>query len=86
MYKNRFRGLIKPEGEVDLKELGLNRRQINALKLMVNERRKLTNRQYREMFNVSKPTATRDLTQLVKENLIREVGKGRSIAYMGVLG
>jgi len=77
--------LIKPKNRIDLKEKGLNSRQIEALKLMVNEKRKLTNREYRKLFNVSKPTATRDLTKLVKENLIREIGKGRGLSYVRVL-
>lgn len=76
--------LVKPKNRIDLKEKGLNNRQIKALKLIVNERKKLTNRQYRELFNISKPTATRDLTQLVKKNLTREDGKGRNLGYIGI--
>ncbi|PIP13894.1 MAG: hypothetical protein COX49_00850 [bacterium (Candidatus Stahlbacteria) CG23_combo_of_CG06-09_8_20_14_all_40_9] len=83
--REKILDLIKPKNRIDLKEKGLNSRQIEALKLMVNEKRKLTNREYRKLFNVSKPTATRDLTQLVKENLIREIGKGRGLSYMRVL-
>ncbi|MBU4369921.1 hypothetical protein KKG58_04155 [Patescibacteria group bacterium] len=33
----------------------------------MNEETKLTNKQYIKLFNVSKPTATRDLTRLVKK-------------------
>jgi ribosomal protein S30 len=53
--------LIPEEGVVDLRELGLNERQIEALRLMANERRELSNKEYRELFSVSRPTAARDL-------------------------
>lgn len=45
--------LIPEEGVVDLRELGLNERQIEALRLMVNEGVELSNRAYRDMFAVS---------------------------------
>lgn len=59
----------------------LNKRQIKALKLMINEGKKLTNKQYRELFDVSKITAFRDLTQLVREDLVGESGKARNLCY-----
>lgn len=59
----------------------LNKRQIDALRLMINEKKRLTNKEYRELFNVSKITAVRDLSKLAKEGLIVESGKGRSLCY-----
>jgi len=38
----------------------LNERQIEALRLMVNEGRKLSNKEYREMFGVTYVTALKD--------------------------
>ncbi len=76
--------LEKEEHPNDIKKTELshlNKRQIASLKLMVNEKKKLTNKQYREFFKVSKITAVRDLNQLVKEGLIVEEGKGRSLCY-----
>lgn len=73
--------LVPEKGKVDLKELGLNERQIEALRLMVNERKKLTNKEYCGLFNVSRQTATRDLSDLVDKNMILEKGKGRSTYY-----
>ncbi|MGB2771761.1 MAG: helix-turn-helix domain-containing protein [Anaerolineae bacterium] len=73
--------LIPEEGVVDLRELGLNERQIEALRLMVNEGVELSNRAYRDMFAVSRPTATRDLRKLVETGWVRETGKGRSQEY-----
>jgi ATP-dependent DNA helicase RecG len=73
--------LIPEQGVVDLKELGLNERQIEALRLMVNEGREMTNRTYREMFDISRQTATRDLKELVGTGWAREIGSGRSLCY-----
>jgi DeoR/GlpR family transcriptional regulator of sugar metabolism len=66
---------------VDLKGLGLNERQIEALRLMVNERRELSNKDYREMFDVSNVTAYTDLSQLVDLGYVTGVGKGRARQY-----
>ncbi|ODS40965.1 hypothetical protein BEH94_10755 [Candidatus Altiarchaeales archaeon WOR_SM1_SCG] len=77
--------LIPEEGKVDLKELGLNERQIEALRLMVNEGEVVTNKKYREKFNVSRQTATRDLTDLVKKNQIHEVGSFKDKRYLWVI-
>jgi len=76
--------LIPRAGVVDLRELGLNERQIEALRLMVNEGRELSNRDYREMFNVSNATAYTDLSQLVDLRYVKGVGKGRARRYMAV--
>ena len=62
----RILDLIPEEGVVDLRELGLNERQIEALRLMVNEGQELSNKEYRKMFGVSRQTATRDLRGLVE--------------------
>ena len=63
---NKILDLIKPEGEIDLKELGLNERQIEALRLMVNEGRRFTINEYSKMFNVSDKTTKRDMRKLVE--------------------
>ena len=44
-----------------------------------NEKRRMTNKQYCEGFNVSRQTATRDLQELVGKNQIAETGKGRGV-------
>lgn len=73
--------LIPEEGVTDLRALGLNERQIEALRLMVNERRQLTNREYRQLFGVSHVTAFRDLSQLVKIGQAQAIGSGRGRKY-----
>jgi hypothetical protein len=45
----------------------LNERQIEALRLMVNEKRVLTNRDYRELSSVSNRIAANELQDLIKK-------------------
>ena len=60
----------------------LNERQIEALRLMVNEGEAFTNRRYARRFNVTNRTALRDLTQLVEENLVIRKGSGKATKYV----
>jgi len=78
---DRILDLIPRAGVTDLRELGLNERQIEALRLMVNEGQELTNRDYREIFGVTYITAFRDLRQMVELNLVRAEGAGRGRKY-----
>ena len=79
---DRILDLIPEEGITDLRALGLNERQIEALRLMVNERQKLTNRQYREMFGITDRTALRDFTGLIAVGYAQRVGEGPSAYYI----
>ena len=65
----------------DLRALELNERQIETLRLMVNEGKELSNADYRQLFNVSQRTATRDLTGLVRTGWVHQVGVKRGIRY-----
>jgi len=68
--------------EERLRELGLNGRQVRAV-LYVKERGSITNRDYREMFGISKETAKRDLKELVDAGIFEKMGKtGRSVRYI----
>lgn len=73
---------IPKERQVDLKELGLNKRQIEALRLMVNKGKIFTNREFRKMFKVTNKTAATDLDMLIKFGMIQARGKGRSVEYL----
>lgn len=68
--------------QTDLKKLGLNERQIEALRLMVNESKTLTNRVYRETFKVTNKTAATDLSGLIKKGMAQLKGRGRNIEYV----
>ena len=73
--------LIPEEGVIDLRALGLNERQVEALRLMVNEKRRLANRDYRELFGVGNQTAARELAELVEKGQAIRAGLGRTIHY-----
>jgi len=70
--------LVKSKDSVDLRELRLNERQIEALRLMVNNGAKITIREYRQKFGISEKTAQRDLRAMVSLGLVvkRGVKKG----------
>ena len=72
---------IPDERMTDLKELGLNDRQIKALEMMINEDKIFTNSIYQKTFNVSQKTAARDLKELVTQNQVSIIGKGRGTKY-----
>ena len=53
-----------------LKSLDLNDRQRRAIDFLKNKKR-ITNREYQSNFNVSRNTASRDLSELVEKGLIK---------------
>ncbi|MBU0510696.1 MAG: putative DNA binding domain-containing protein [Chloroflexi bacterium] len=76
--------LIPRAGVTNLRELGLNERQIEALRLMVNEGQELSSKEYRRMFGVATRTASRDLMGLVKTGMVQQLGQGRGIRYKAI--
>ena len=60
---------------------GLNKRQIRALQ-MITEHGTITNREFREAFNVSHKTAHLELTMLADKHLVKSEGAGRSTRYI----
>lgn len=72
---------IPEERQIDLKELGLNDRQIEALRLMVNEKRNLSIGQYIERFKVTDKTARADLKELTLKNFIEKIGKTKGAYF-----
>jgi len=67
-----FKDNITP---IKFNNLGLNDRQIKAV-LIVKEKGKITNSEYQKLFEVSKSTATRDLTEMVESfALLKKVGQ-----------
>jgi len=59
---------------------GLNKRQLRALQL-IQERGSISNREYREAFNVSHKTAHIELTLMSDKKILRCEGAGRSTCY-----
>ncbi|MFQ5627116.1 MAG: RNA-binding domain-containing protein [bacterium] len=78
---DRILDLIPEEGTTDLRGLGLNKRQIEALRIMTNEGKEFTNSDYRRQFEVSRNTASRDLQGLVNTGWVRAGGNGKSTRY-----
>lgn len=65
-----------------LKSLGLNDRQIKAV-MWVKEKGEIANAEYQELCGVSKATATRDLSDLVKKGVLKPRGEGkRTMRYV----
>jgi len=69
--------------EENLKKLGLNERQIKAV-MYIREKGKITNKDYKELIkDISRITATRDLTNLVEKGILKMVGIGkRQVHYI----
>jgi len=64
----------------NLKELGLNDRQVKAV-LYVKEKGRITNKEYQEINEVSKRTATNELTVLETNNVFNNTGIGAGSYY-----
>ena len=60
---------------------GLNKRQIRSLQLIA-EHGAISNREYREAFNVSHKTAHLEMTMLEDKKLVKSEGAGRSTRYI----
>ncbi len=80
--------LSRPAKENEVKDLtnpwsgkGLNKRQIRAMQIIA-EHGNITNRQYREAFNISHKTAHIELTLLADKKLVKAEGAGRSTRYI----
>jgi ATP-dependent DNA helicase RecG len=69
-----------------LNGLGLNERQVKAV-MYVKEKGKITNSEYQEINNISKRTATNDLSELVdKFSIIQKYGTSGSNIYYELVG
>lgn len=67
-----------------LVKLGLNERQLKAVEY-VKVKGKITNKEYQEINLVAKPTATRDLSELVEYGIFKNTGKGAG-SYYEIIG
>ena len=68
--------------EVALQQSGLNERQLQAVKI-VKEKGHLTNKEYREILNLPRRTATRDLADLCGKKIFKKVqASGRNVQYV----
>lgn len=65
----------------DLDELGLNERQKKAVEY-AREKGRITNKIYTQMNKVSRVTATRELTEMVKKGILMQKGTGRGSHFV----
>jgi len=87
-YQNGFQVTFRKDiyTEEYLRKQDLNERQIKAV-LFTKEKGKITNKQYQELFRVSKPTATNDLKELVEKKILLRIGiTGKGTSYALVKG
>ncbi len=75
--------LEKDKVEVNFKYVDLNYRQISTLQHLKTHEH-LSPSEYQKMNNISRITATRDLSDLVKRGHMKSIGKTRSIRYIKV--
>jgi ATP-dependent DNA helicase RecG len=75
LYKNIYT-------EEKLRELGLNERQTKAVMWAAKEGGSISNSEYRNITGLSHDGAFRDLRDLVEKNVLKTMGKGRSVRYM----
>jgi ATP-dependent DNA helicase RecG len=67
--------------EENLKKMGLNERQVKAV-MYVKKNGKITNREYREINNVSDEGARIDINVMIQKGIVIQKGKGRSVQYV----
>ena len=67
--------------EQHLKELGLNDRQIIAV-LYIKKNGNVTNKKYRELFQISNKTAYLELSDIVELGLLKKEGAGKKVHYI----
>ena len=62
----------------------LNERQKKALEY-VQQKGKITNREYRKLNKVSQDTAHRDLSEMVTKGILKVQGQGRTVFYLMII-
>ena len=56
-----------------LKSQGLNERQIKTV-ILLKEKGRITNKEYQELFAISRETASRDLAELTEKGMFENLG------------
>jgi ATP-dependent DNA helicase RecG len=73
LFKDRF-------SKEQLQQLGLNDRQIKAV-LYVKEKGKITNSEYQKINEISERTSSREISELVKANILEQAGSFGAGSY-----
>ena len=67
--------------EVEAEQVSLNPRQIRLLDYLRQSGGSISNGEYQELFQVSKRTASNDLSELTAHGLLAIEGAGRAVRY-----
>lgn len=81
-YQGGFRVVINKDvySEEKLKKLGFNSRQIKAVQF-IKKNGQISNKEYQELNDVTKKTATRDLKKLVENDILISSGVSGAGSY-----
>jgi ATP-dependent DNA helicase RecG len=72
--------LVRPSNETDLRELGLNERQIRALNHF-QKSKQFSSIDYQKVLGAIERTAERDLKELIEKGLVSKKGVGKGTQY-----
>lgn len=72
---------VPKERQTDLRELGLNERQIEALRLMVNDGKTFAINEYYQKFNTNEKTARRDFRKLISLGFVEKMGSTKKAYF-----
>ena len=78
--KEKILELVRPSNEFDLRDLGLNDRQIKTLNLL-QKQKFIASNQYAEKFVVDERSARRDMEKLVEIGYVEKIGKTKASKY-----
>ena len=76
-YPSRIALLIS---EIEKAGIELNERQKEALEYAFYKG-SISNKEYREAYKISSKTASLELSDMVRKELLRRIGKGRAVKY-----
>ncbi len=79
--KEKILELVKRSNVLDLRDLGLNDRQIKTLNLL-QKQKVITSKQYAEKFGIDERSARRDLEKLVEISYVEKIGKTKASKYL----
>ena len=69
---------------VNLKDFGLNVRQIDILTKITNDNMVLSYNDHQRLYDKSRATAERDFTILLENNLVKRIVKNRKVYYASI--
>lgn len=78
---DRILDLVKPYNVIDLRDLGLNIRQIKTLNYL-QEHKVITSQEYAKRFGINDRTARRDLEKLAGIGYVEKYGKTKATQYL----